>query len=100
MKKKVKTFLVNGKKVTGRQCNICYTKYHPSTKHNLTCKGPPELVTDENVGTDVEIENRKCRMASEVPEDMKLFKTYSRNGCIFNCMLYYRYVSYRGGTVP
>ena len=49
-----------------------------------------ELVTGDDVGIDVDIEQRKCRMPSEVPEDMKLFKTYSRSGCMYNCMYEYR----------
>ena len=52
---------------------------------------PTELVTDEGV-TQVPIEKRGCRLASEVPEEMiSLFKTYTRNACNFNCMYEYRY---------
>ena len=51
---------------------------------------PVELITDQTVGSDLDVEERKCRMSTEVPEEMKMFKTYTRNGCIFNCMLDYR----------
>ena len=50
---------------------------------------PTELVTDEAV-IDVPVERRNCRLASEVPEDMTLFKSYSRSSCNFNCMFEYR----------
>ena len=72
MKKKVKTFLVNGKKVIGRQCNVCYTKYHPSTKHNLTCKGPPELVTDEN-------RDRYCALCRKFYPTKDLLRSHIKN---------------------
>lgn len=51
---------------------------------------PVEVISDEEVGSDVTIEKRKCHIDSEVPSDMKLFKKYSRNACIFNCMYEYR----------
>ena len=51
---------------------------------------PIELSTDEAVGNDLDIESRKCRMADEVPEDIKYFKTSTRNACIYNCMFEYR----------
>ena len=51
---------------------------------------PVELSTDEAVGNDLDIESRKCRMANEVPEGIKYFKTYTRNACIYNCMFEYR----------
>ena len=50
---------------------------------------PTELVTDDAV-IDVPVEKRGCRLASEVPEEMTMFKTYSRSACNFNCMFEYR----------
>ena len=50
---------------------------------------PVELYTDDSVKS-VEIEQRKCRMTSEVPDEMNLFKNYTRNACLFNCMYEYR----------
>ena len=55
---------------------------------------PVKLLTDDSVSS-VAIEDRKCRLANEVPEEMThLFKNYTRNGCLFNCMHAYRYVMY------
>ena len=50
---------------------------------------PIQLVSDESIRS-VPIEQRKCRFENEVPEDMPLFKIYSRNACLFNCMYQFR----------
>ena len=51
---------------------------------------PIEIFTEESVNS-VPVEDRKCRLASEVPEDMThLFKNYTRNSCLYNCMYIYR----------
>ena len=51
---------------------------------------PVELISEKAVGLDVELDKRQCRMDSEMPEDMTMFKKYSRNACLFNCMHDYR----------
>ena len=53
---------------------------------------PTELITDEGV-IDLPIEKRGCRLESEVPEEMTMFKTYTRSACNFNCMYEYRYTT-------
>ena len=53
---------------------------------------PEEIETDEDVGLEVSIEKRNCRMKHEITDDMsslKLFKSYSRNACLFTCMYQY-----------
>ena len=51
---------------------------------------PEELETDEDVGPEVLIESRNCRMKDEVPDEMlPLFKSYSRNACTYTCMYSY-----------
>ena len=51
---------------------------------------PEELVTNEDVGSEVSIEKRNCRMKNEVSDEMlPLFKSYSRNACIYSCMYLY-----------
>ena len=55
---------------------------------------PVKLLTDDSV-ISVPVEDRKCRLANEVPKEMThLFKNYTRNGCLFNSMHVYRYVMY------
>ena len=52
---------------------------------------PVKLRTDDSV-TATSVEDRKCRLANEVPDEMKhLFKNYTRSGCLFTCMHSYRY---------
>ena len=51
---------------------------------------PEEIATDENVGPEVPIEKRNCRLKNEVPDEMKpLFKSYTRNSCMYTCMYTY-----------
>ena len=51
---------------------------------------PEEITTDEDVGSEVTIEKRNCRLKNEVPDEMmSLFKYYTRNSCLYSCM--YRY---------
>ena len=51
---------------------------------------PEEIVTDENVGPEVSIEKRNRRLKNEVPDEMKsLFKSYTRNSCMYTCMFAY-----------
>ena len=51
---------------------------------------PEEIETDEDVGLEVSIEKRNCRMKHEITDDMSsLFKSYSRNACLFTCMYQY-----------
>ena len=51
---------------------------------------PEEIVTDEEVGPQVSIDKRNCRMKDEVPQNMRpLFRSYSRSACLFNCMYQY-----------
>ena len=48
---------------------------------------PEEIATDEDVGPEVSIEKRNCRMKNEITDAMRpLFKFYSRNACLFSCM--------------
>ena len=51
---------------------------------------PEEHVTDEDVGPEVSIESRNCRMKDEVPDEMlPLLKLYSQNACTYTCMYSY-----------
>ena len=51
---------------------------------------PEEIETDEDVGLEVSIEKRNCRMKHEITDDMSsLFKSYSRNACPYTCMYQY-----------
>ena len=50
---------------------------------------PIQLESDDSIRS-VSIEKRKCRFEDEVPEDMPMFKIYSRNACLFNCMYQFR----------
>ena len=51
---------------------------------------PEEIAMDENVGPEVSIEKRNCRLKNEVPDEMKaLFKSYTRNSCMYTCMFNY-----------
>ena len=51
---------------------------------------PVQLVSEDSIRSEP-IEQRKCRFEDEVPKDMPLVKTYSRNACLFNCMYQFRY---------
>ena len=50
---------------------------------------PIELYSDSSVSS-IGAEQRKCRMATEVPDEMNLFQNYTRNACLYNCMYEYR----------
>ena len=51
---------------------------------------PVQLESEDGIRSEP-IEQRKCRFEDEVPKDMPLFKIYSRNACLFNCMYQLRY---------
>ena len=51
---------------------------------------PEEIATDDNVGSEVSIKKRNCRMKNEVTDEMlPLFKSYSQNACLYSCMYNY-----------
>ena len=50
---------------------------------------PVQLESEDGIRSEP-IEQRKCRFEDEVPKDMPLFKIYSRNACLFNCMYQFR----------
>ena len=51
---------------------------------------PVELVSDESLRT-LDVNDRNCRFGDELSEGMVLFKNYTRQSCIFECMHKYRY---------
>ena len=51
---------------------------------------PVELISDESLRT-LDVNDRNCRFEDELSEGMVLFKNYTRQSCIFECMHKYRY---------
>ena len=45
--------------------------------------------TDPNLEHGMTIEERRCRFPHEVPENMTLFKEYTLQACVFDCMFMY-----------
>ena len=60
----------------------------PGTEMLVRVK-PVQLVSEESIRSEP-IEQRKCRFEDELPEYMPIFKVYSRNACLFNCMYKFR----------
>ena len=50
---------------------------------------PIEFHTSKSIKS-IAIEQRNCRMPDEVPEEMNLFKKYTKDACFYNCMYEYR----------
>ena len=55
--------------------------------HEIFSIRPTQVDVDENLRYDLTPTERNCRFHDEMPNNMTLFKNYSRAACQFECML-------------
>ena len=75
------------------------TFFYMNSPSAITRSGYKTIITLKPTGfetllteDELSIDKRKCRFSHEVPENMTLFKRYTKNGCHFECIAEYRYV--------
>ena len=51
---------------------------------------PIQTKSDDDIKS-VDVDRRPCRFDDEVPDDMVLFKKYTKQACLFECLYKYRY---------
>ena len=56
---------------------------------------PIQTKSDDDIKS-VDVDRRPCRFDDEVPDDMVLFKKYTKQACLFECLYKYRYIVQMG----
>ena len=60
--------------------------------HKIFSVRPTQVDVDKPLRHDLTVKERHCRFHDEMPNNMTLFKNYSRAACQFECMLSIRLV--------